>query len=208
MTNKIHVYEAFQSGINTESGGEAARRVQFVMGQHYSRTWSLNNSMTNWGHSGLDIFPNTQTINTLRSRQNGRHFADGIFKCIFLNKNVWIPIKNSLKFVSKGPINNIPTLVQIMVWRRSGDKPLSESMLVSLLTHICVTRPQWVKKCIQGLREIIKSVISWWHFSITWICLAILLYITYVFPYQFARRFYDVLCLIVKTVNFCFVNLL
>ena len=31
-----------------------------------------------------------------------------------------------------------------MAWRRSGDKPLSESMMVSLLTHICVTRPQWV----------------------------------------------------------------
>ena len=35
-------------------------------------------------------------------------------------------------------------LVQIMAWRRSGDKPLSEPMMVSLLTHICVTRPQWV----------------------------------------------------------------
>ena len=32
-----------------------------------------------------------------------------------------------------------------MVWRRPGDKPLSEPMMVSLLTHICVTRPQWVK---------------------------------------------------------------
>ena len=51
----------------------------------------------------------------------------------------------SLKFVPKGPIDNIPALVQIMAWRRPGDKPLSESMLVRLLTHICVTRPQWVK---------------------------------------------------------------
>ena len=32
-----------------------------------------------------------------------------------------------------------------MAWRRAGDKPLSESMMVSLLTHICVTGPQWVK---------------------------------------------------------------
>ena len=84
-------------------------------------------------------------FNTLRPRQNGRHFADDIFKCIFLNENIWIPIKISLKFVPKGPINNIPALVQIMVWRRSGDKPLSEPMLVSLPTYICVTRPQWVK---------------------------------------------------------------
>ena len=73
------------------------------------------------------------------------HFADDIFKCIFLNKNVWISINISLKFVPMGPIDHIPALVQIMAWRRPGDKPLSEPMMISLLTHICVTRPQWVK---------------------------------------------------------------
>ena len=83
-------------------------------------------------------------VNTLRLGQHGRHFADNIFNCIFLNENVWIPIKISLKFVPKGPINNIPVLVQIMAWRRPGDKPLSEPMMVRLPTHICVTRPQWV----------------------------------------------------------------
>ena len=76
--------------------------------------------------------------------QNGRRFAYDAFKRIFLNENVRISIKISLKFVSKGPINNNPALVQIMAWRRSGDKPLSEPMMVSLLTHICVARPQWV----------------------------------------------------------------
>ena len=49
---------------------------------------------------------------------------------------VRISINISLKFVPKGPINNIPALVQIMAGRHLGDKPLSESMLVSLLTHI------------------------------------------------------------------------
>ena len=53
-----------------------------------------------------------------------------------------VPIKISLKFVPKGPINDITALVQIMAWRRPGDKPLSEAMMVSLLTHIYVTRPQ------------------------------------------------------------------
>ena len=56
-------------------------------------------------------------INTLRPRQNGRHFPDDNFKCIFLNENVWRSIKISLKFVCKGPINNIPALVQIMAWQ-------------------------------------------------------------------------------------------
>ena len=83
-------------------------------------------------------------INTLRPRQNGRHFADDIFKSIFLNENVWIRIKISMKFVPKGPINNIQVLVQIMAWRRPGDKPLSEPMMAILMTHICATRPQWI----------------------------------------------------------------
>ena len=83
-------------------------------------------------------------LNTLRPKQNGRHFADDTSKRIFLNENVWISIQISLKFVPKGPINNIPALVQMMAWRRSGDKPLSEPMMVSLPTHICVTRPHWV----------------------------------------------------------------
>ena len=86
----------------------------------------------------------TESVNTLRPRQNGCHFPDDIFKWIFLNENVWISINISLKFVPRGPINNIPTLVQVMAWRRLGDKPLSEPMMVRLRTHICVTRPQWV----------------------------------------------------------------
>ena len=69
-------------------------------------------------------------INTLRPRQNGRHFADDMLKCIFLNENVWTPIEISLKFVPKGSINNNPALFQIMAWRRPGDKPLSEPMMI------------------------------------------------------------------------------
>ena len=74
-------------------------------------------------------------VHTLRPRHNGRHFPDNTFKPIFLNENIRISIKISLKFVPKVPINNIPAFVQIM--------------MVSLLTHICVTRPQWVS-CLPG----------------------------------------------------------
>ena len=41
-----------------------------------------------------------------------------------------------MKFIHKGPIDNIPTLVQIMAWCRPGSKPLSEPMMISLLLHI------------------------------------------------------------------------
>ena len=85
-----------------------------------------------------------EDINALRPRQNACHFPDDIFKCIFLNEDAWISIKISLKFVPGGPNNNFSALVEIMAWRRPGDKPLSELMMVSLMTHICVTRPQWV----------------------------------------------------------------
>ena len=111
-----------------------------------SKIWVANGTLryiygaeyTEWKH-------HSRWVNTLRPRQNGRYFADDTFKRVFINKNVRISINISLKFVPKGLINNIPALVQIMAWRRPGDKPLSEPMLVSLSTHICVTRPQWVK---------------------------------------------------------------
>ena len=87
-------------------------------------------------------------LNTLRPRQNGHNFADNIFKCIFLNENVRIPIIISLKFVPEGHINNIPALAQIMAGRRPGDKPFSEPMMFSLLTHACVTRSQQVNRYV------------------------------------------------------------
>ena len=48
-------------------------------------------------------------------------------------------IKISLKFLSNGPIDYITALVQIMAWRRPGDKPLSEPMMI-----MCFNWPQWV----------------------------------------------------------------
>ena len=69
-------------------------------------------------------------FNTLRLRQNGRHFADNIFKSISLNENFQIWNKISLKHAPLGLIENMAALVQIMAWRQTGDKPLSEAMMV------------------------------------------------------------------------------
>ena len=55
--------------------------------------------------------------------------ADDIFKRIFVNENNIIPIQISLKFVPRSPIDNRPALVQLMAWRRPGDKPLPEPTL-------------------------------------------------------------------------------
>ena len=89
-------------------------------------------------------------LNSSRPRQNSRLFADDTFKRIFLNENIRISTKNSLKFVPRGLISNIPALVLIMAWRRPGDKSLSKPMLVRSLTHICVTRPQWDKLYLEN----------------------------------------------------------
>ena len=69
-------------------------------------------------------------FDTFRPTENGGHFPDDTFMCIFLNENAWISIKISVQFIPKGPISKIPVLAQIMGWRRTGEKPLSEAMMV------------------------------------------------------------------------------
>ena len=141
-------------------------QISGAIWHHYMPQW-VNLDIANhllhvvWICPGNGLVPiSQQAFNTLRPRQHGRHFPDDIFKCIFLNENVWTSIQISLKFVPKGPIDNIPALVQIMARRRPGDKPLSEPMLIILLTHICVTRPQWVNRTDDDKDKMFKK---WLH---------------------------------------------
>ena len=57
--------------------------------------------------------------------------ADDISKWTFLNKNDRIPTLISLKFIPKSPVDNKPTLVQVIAWCRTGDKPLPEPMMTN-----------------------------------------------------------------------------
>ena len=41
----------------------------------------------------------------------GRHIADDIFRCIFVNEKFGILIKISLKYAPKGPVDNNPALI-------------------------------------------------------------------------------------------------
>ena len=95
-------------------------------------------------------------FNTLRSEQNGRHFADDIIKYVFhnyLNFDYFVTQPEMLKIWSNGkeflkvllnfpesiqipmqfaldcPIDNKPTLVRVMACHRTGENPLIE------LTH-------------------------------------------------------------------------
>ena len=79
---------------------------------------------------------------TLRLRQNYRHSAVNIFKCIFLNENFRILNKISLKYVPYGLIGNMSALVQVMAWHRTGDKPLSEAMITQFIkAYMCHSAP-------------------------------------------------------------------
>ena len=67
------------------------------------------------------------------SGQNGRHFTDDIFICIFVNESFYILIKISLKFVPEGPIDNNPW------FRDNGLVPNRRQAWPDSLTHICGT---------------------------------------------------------------------
>ena len=145
-------------GISQGWWNKAGHQQSFVLTPVINPWLSLGLS-TLWGTISISrvqcsyLLPNIHL--THWGRDKSCHFADDIFKLFFLNENVWILIKITLKFVSKGQINNNPAFDQAMAWRRPGDKPLSEAKTVSLLTHICVTRPQWdnENKCPWQLKK-------------------------------------------------------
>ena len=99
-----------------------------------------------WFNFILDIpVSGPEAFTTLRPSQNGRHFADAIFKRIISTENVSISLKISLKFVSKVQINKIPALIQIMAWRWPGDKPLSAPMVgVRMYVSLGLNELRWV----------------------------------------------------------------
>ena len=102
-------------------------------------------------------------VNTLGPRQNGPHFPDDIFKCIFSNENVWTSIKISPKFVPEGPINIIPASFQIMAWCQPGR-----------VTHICVSKltiigsdsgwtasSHYLNQCWNIINFILRNKLQW-----------------------------------------------
>ena len=87
-------------------------------------TWQgVNQSAQGTLHFSVDI------LTHIPPGQNGRHFTNDIFRCIFKNEKFCIFIQISLKFVPKGPIDINPVLVLLMAWCQIGNKPLSEPML-------------------------------------------------------------------------------
>ena len=126
---------------------------------YHGRWWSYDSIwvIIQWGSFLTWIFlhctnKNINIIFFIALTHWGQDKIAAISQMTFSNAFSWMKMhefshKISLKFVPTVHINSIPALVQIMAWCRPGDKPLSEPMMVSLLTHVCITQPQWVKQC-------------------------------------------------------------
>ena len=118
--------------------------------------------LTHWGRDIMDTISDIYTLSyyhhQIRSMNyyplfRVRSWINGVpcmssyililmrFSSAFSYENIWIALNIQLKFIPKGPINNIPALVQIVPWHRPCDKPLSEPMWL-VCRHI--TLPQWV----------------------------------------------------------------
>ena len=94
-------------------------------------------------------FPIDQPFTTCRLTHWGREEIDAISQTTFSNafywmKMYWFRLRFHWNLFPRVQLTISQHLVQIMAWRRPGDKPLSESMMIISLTHICVTRHQWV----------------------------------------------------------------
>ena len=120
VVKSLTIFSTFFSFINLNhliSPGAGQRRLQLLMFQ-----WKKGPRLS----TAIKL---TRKINSSPLDRMAAISADDNFKCIFLNENDIITIRISLRFVAKIPIDNKPALVQIMAWRRAGDKPLPEPML-------------------------------------------------------------------------------
>ena len=127
MGKKIYVFKRFKHNLRLLNGWIHTEFIVIFICTHISYP------IIHWGQDKWTPF---------RRRHCQMHFLE----------NVWIRIEISLKFVPKGPINNALAMVQIMAWRRPGDKPLCEPMVVvTLPTHICIVRLQWVNGIVLSI---------------------------------------------------------
>ena len=69
----------------------------------------------------------TVVVSTLRSQQNGCHFADDIFNYIFLKENLHIQSEFHWNLFLSDQL--MISQHQLMAWRCTADKPLAEAMM-------------------------------------------------------------------------------
>ena len=88
-----------------KSGSICDKRSHWLNAGKLQQNWKLFRQSP---HSNMIV---GISVNSSPPGQNGCHFTDDIFRCIFMNDKFCILIKISLKLVRKGPIGNNPALV-------------------------------------------------------------------------------------------------
>ena len=117
-----------------------------------SRVSPHNHEMIGLGITGLlhgimprhKISPTRQSLIRLPLDKTIAISADGIFNWIFFNKNIRIPIKMSLKYFPRSPIDHQPAVVQVMAWCRTDHAALGEAefMCQDCSSKMCYWRLQ------------------------------------------------------------------
>ena len=110
-------------------------------------------------NSGPD-YRTLQTKSIHKGRAKWPIFCRRYFPMHFLNENCDALIQISLIFVRSGPLSNRPALVQIMAWRRTSDKPLSEPMRAEF-TDACI----YASIGLDELKNEIWDEPNWFNFQ-------------------------------------------
>ena len=84
-------------------------------------------------------------VNSLSPRQNCHHFADDIFKCIFVSKNIWIHLRFHWSLFIRFELPVFQHWFRLWLDADKATSHYLNNWWFTLLTHTCVTWPQWVK---------------------------------------------------------------
>ena len=91
-------------------------------------------------------------------------FQTTFLKWIFMDEGVWISIEMSLTFIPKGPVNNIPALVQIMAWRRPSDNHCLNEWVQSVTRGMIMIRNGFnlMSSYYWGFKFVVRYLIQEW----------------------------------------------
>ena len=126
-------------------------------------TWQYESWCTHLHKFSLSTVSSSY-INTVKPRQYGCHFAGDIVKCIFLNENARIFIKISLKFVPYAPLDDKPTLVQIMAWdKQATSHYLTQWWITNVISLGLMDNKSYCFRLWLGTKQAISHCLSqWW----------------------------------------------
>ena len=125
------VREIHRSPVNFPHKGQWRGALTFSLIFAWINDWVNNREAGDLRrqHGHYDVIVMGSALTLLPLDKMAIILTDDIVKCISLNENNRNPIQISQKFVSSSPIDNMPALVKVMAWHRTGDKELSEPML-------------------------------------------------------------------------------